>query len=408
MSNIPAYLADPLGHLLAPLSRADFFENDLDQGPRQIVAADRGRFASLFDWASLDRLLASPAELPPGIRVIANQMNYLFKKEPVNRVQILERLRQGAALVLENVDTLDAELGRWADALSQQLALRIAVNLYFSSPGFQAYPLHYDTHDFFILQIAGSKRWQIYAPTVSEASFQPGSEAARQEAVPLPDLEHSPLIELLLQPGDVLYLPRGYWHQALAEGERSLHLTVGLHRPNGAELLLWLADSLKHDPRFRRSLPWAPLQDWPGQAESGNPWQTAVADLSNVLTQLSQASDLGSRFFQAYVGDLKRRQAYHLPAQLIRTPAELADVEYFEVCRVPHYLVQEAGLLYLIYSHERLRFELAAEPLLREVLSQVAVSRTALLQRFPDLSWAEISAVFVPLIQDGFLVPQST
>ncbi len=401
-----SYLVNPLGHLLAPLTPALFFEEIVDQRPQHIVTADRTRFAGLFDWASLERLLASPAELPPGVRVIADQMNYLFKKESLNRSQILAKLRQGGALVLEDVDTVEPELGRWTDALSQQLAIRIAVNLYFSSPGYQAYPLHYDTHDFFILQIAGSKRWQIYEPTLPSVSFQPGSEAARQEPVPLPAVDQEPLTEVLLQPGDVFYLPRGYWHQALAEGERSLHLTVGLHRPSGAELLGWLAESLTHDPNFRRSLPWAPLMDWPRQAEFPNPWQGVLAEWSKQVQQLSEAPDLASRFFQAHIGKLIRRQAYHLPAQLIRTPAELVAVEEFTVCPVPHYLVSDGEIVKLIYQHECLRFDLAAEPLLRYLFSQTTLKRSELLQRFPELGWPEISAVFIPLIQDGLLLPQ--
>ena len=45
--------------------------------------------------------------------------------------------------------------------------------------------------------------------------------------------------EIVLEPGDVLYLPRGFIHSAVTEGsQNSLHLTLSCHRANSwADLL---------------------------------------------------------------------------------------------------------------------------------------------------------------------------
>nr|WP_326813400.1 cupin domain-containing protein [Streptomyces scopuliridis] len=64
------------------------------------------------------------------------------------------------------------------------------------------------------------------------------------------------MTELVLRPGDLLYLPRGWWHSvAASEGEHSLHLTFGIQTTTGAQLLSWLADDLRRHDVLREDLP---------------------------------------------------------------------------------------------------------------------------------------------------------
>ena len=75
--------------------------------------------------------------------------------------------------------------------------------------------------------------------------------------------EMVPLGRFVLHPGDLLYLPRGYVHEAAANAEPSLHITLGLAPHRGtywmreciAVWCLWLAgvevvDGLRGDPRW--------------------------------------------------------------------------------------------------------------------------------------------------------------
>jgi hypothetical protein len=61
--------------------------------------------------------------------------------------------------------------------------------------------------------------------------------------------------EGLLNQGDLLYIPRGWWHVATPLDEPTLHLTVGVSRPTGADLLLWFVERLKASEQVRRDLP---------------------------------------------------------------------------------------------------------------------------------------------------------
>jgi hypothetical protein len=67
------------------------------------------------------------------------------------------------------------------------------------------------------------------------------------------------VIDTVLRPGDALYLPRGYIHSAVALGEISAHLTIGVHsvtRWGAVESALDLVRTLAaDDPALRGSLP---------------------------------------------------------------------------------------------------------------------------------------------------------
>ena len=64
-----------------------------------------------------------------------------------------------------------------------------------------------------------------------------------------------PLIDTTLEPGDALYLPRGWVHSAQALGDTSIHLTVGVHPLTRSRLARFLLDAVQDDPQLRASLP---------------------------------------------------------------------------------------------------------------------------------------------------------
>ena len=96
------------------------------------------------------------------------------------------------------------------------------MNAYYTPRAAQGLPVHHDTHDVFVLQVSGEKRWLVYEPALE---------------LPLRNQKYSaemggpgePVHDLVLRPGDMLYLPRGWLHEALTSDSDSLHLTVGVN-----------------------------------------------------------------------------------------------------------------------------------------------------------------------------------
>ncbi|MFE9437028.1 cupin domain-containing protein [Streptomyces sp. NPDC006640] len=167
----------------------------------------------------------------------------------VHPAELHERLAEGASLVVDQVDHLHEPIGDLAAELEGWLRSSVQVNLYASWTAAEGFGTHWDDHDVVVVQIEGAKRWRLFGPTRRVPLHR---DVADPE--PPPDV---PVAELVMEPGDVLYLPRGWWHAVTADqGRPSLHLTCGVTPPHtGIRLLAWLADELLASDTFRRDLP---------------------------------------------------------------------------------------------------------------------------------------------------------
>ena len=135
---------------------------------------------------------------------------------------------------------------------------------------------HVDAYDVFLLQVQGRRRWRIAPP--GDAAFKP--------ARPLKILKRfKPTQEWLLEPGDMLYLPPGWAHDGVAEGE-CMTASVGFRAQTpaqmAAELLQRLADACDLDARQ------SPYAD-PAQAATAQPARLPPALQAFAGRALSQA-----------------------------------------------------------------------------------------------------------------------
>lgn len=169
-------------------------------------------------------------------------------------------------------------------------------NLYYTPPLEQAFKPHYDGHDVFVLQISGSKRWDIYdrareAPVAGrgqEIALPPGSE---------PDCTH------LLREGDSLYLPHGFVHQAITGDEASLHLTIGIYAYSFGDLVqASLRHLIEQHAVLRRPLPPGSLWDPDGVGE-GSQHQLDMAK-TLVLSEFDPAVGFG-QLRKAFVSQMR-------------------------------------------------------------------------------------------------------
>lgn len=110
--------------------------------------------------------------------------------------------------------------------LQEYFGFPVGCSAYLTPAGSQGFPPHYDDVEVFVLQLEGSKRWRLYdRPDAESAPAADTTTEFTQE-----DLS-DPIDELTLHPGDLLYLPRGVVHQALAqESGHSLHLTFSTYQ----------------------------------------------------------------------------------------------------------------------------------------------------------------------------------
>ncbi len=138
---------------------------------------------------------------------------------------------------------------RFCDSLTAEAGFGLQANLYLTPPGARGFKPHYDTHDAFILQVHGSKHWRLYEKSMDlPLSSQPYISA--EEGV------GAPVREFDLQAGDLLYLPRGYLHDATSNESASAHLTIGIHPFLWSVVIQEAVHSvLEEDVSFRRGFP---------------------------------------------------------------------------------------------------------------------------------------------------------
>jgi lysine-specific demethylase/histidyl-hydroxylase NO66 len=167
--------------------------------------------------------------------------------------QVMRLYADGATLVLQGLHRIWPPLIDFARELGRQLRQPLQVNAYLTPAGNRGFATHYDTHDVFVLQVDGTKRWRIHEPVLPDPlERQPwGGRADEVGAV----ADGPAALDVVLNPGDALYLPRGWLHSAEAQGHRSLHLTLGVRALTRYALVEELLTLAAQDGRLRATLP---------------------------------------------------------------------------------------------------------------------------------------------------------
>ncbi|MGR6319254.1 cupin domain-containing protein [Micromonospora soli] len=167
--------------------------------------------------------------------------------------KVLQLYADGATLVLQGLHRTWPALVDFARDLGAALGQPLQVNAYLTPAGSQGFATHYDTHDVFVLQVDGRKHWRIHPPVLPDPlAKQPwGGRADEVSAT----AEGRPALDVVLEPGDALYLPRGWLHSAQAQESSSLHLTVGIRALTRYALVEELLALAAEDPRLRAGLP---------------------------------------------------------------------------------------------------------------------------------------------------------
>ena len=101
-----------------------------------------------------------------------------------------------------------------------------------------------------------------------------------------------------MRPGDFLYIPRGYIHDALAGSGASLHVTYAVSPYDGRLLFRILEDLASEDPEFRAYLPDA-------RAAGGVDLRSALGRLSNRVAEMMRTAR-----FEAEVAARQQKQIH--------------------------------------------------------------------------------------------------
>lgn len=289
----------------------------------------------------LDDHLSSPAFRPDLLRVVKSGEEAPtsdFTRRRRNRAgteqlltdpaKLLRLLNDSHTVVIGALHAFQPGVASFVRRLAAELGHPVGVNAYLTPEHSQGLNLHYDTHDVFVVQVHGSKRWTVRRPSLQQVP------APEQEWALLPKgTRHSILGEgqeaeylIDMRPGDCLYLPRGFLHAAQTTTDVSVHLTLAVYPILRRDLVHSLLDAVVPADSWLRheSAPTAR-----GSAED------VVLELRTALERLSNALDRVDP--QALIDGCRGRAATDAPASPIRvlealdTAARLEEHQSFQI-----------------------------------------------------------------------------
>ena len=248
-----------LAWLLHPIAGVDFLRNHWETQPLFISRNDPDYFKDLPGLDAIDELITATTSgrtrgsVNDGY-VVKTHRNGDLTERPI-RVDdtgipdiqdIYRAYHDGYSIVVNQVHRRSAAVALLCRTLEASIHHPLGANLYLTPPHGQGFRPHVDTHDVLILQLHGEKEWRVGTP-----SNELPLASAKHKVDSLSDHR-----QFSLAPGDVLYLPRGFPHEAMTARSSSLHLTVGVYVHRWADLFsevlaLLAADQLE----FRKALP---------------------------------------------------------------------------------------------------------------------------------------------------------
>jgi ribosomal protein L16 Arg81 hydroxylase len=250
--------------LIAPHDPRAFFETTHRKRPLHI-AGTPGKFDFSMSWELLNEILDQSAIWTPHtMQLVLDRVTLRpdqYTREGIGRdgrptlLVDFEKMqgfvRQGATILLADCNTLTPGIKAICDALGREPGGKVQANLYCSWKAHQAFDVHYDVADVFVTQIHGQKVWRIYQQVVKDPVRHPvftDTSVHREKKGALS-------AEVVMRPGDVLYIPAGFCHEAIAESGATVHVTYETRLMNGLDVIPLLFERAVHDEAVRAPLP---------------------------------------------------------------------------------------------------------------------------------------------------------
>jgi hypothetical protein len=388
-----------LADLLAPVSVQVFADEHYGRGPL-VVAGHPGKFSSLFSWFELDRVLE--ALMFHGGRESVEVVKGESKVAPRSPDHLRRLCQEGHTLVVTLLERHHERVRALATALQGEIGERIGSNLYVSSKGVPGFPRHHDDHDVLVLQLEGSKHWRLSGVTRVLPTY-----TLRRTAGPGTSPE-GPWREVVLHRGDLLYLPRGWWHEAMARDEDSMHLTVAIYPRTGREFATWLLDLLEEQEGFRRSRPLAVAVSQPGVLAGGAAappeFCAWLAEIAEVIALVSRSREVRDLYHRQCVLEQQPPALPSFPPSSWRAPPITPGTAFIRPWQLAGVLVAtQDGELEILVGGRAFRAPLSLAGALRCVFSRERFSLADLLRHVAPGAERDLVALLESLCAEGII-----
>ncbi|RYZ85940.1 MAG: hypothetical protein EOP04_14920, partial [Proteobacteria bacterium] len=193
-------------------------------------AAFQGVPADLPNIIELNHLLTNVRISSNKVRLVradkeASNRDFTRQDGFINLVNVTSLLSEGYSLVISGIHNFSRKINDHCRTLSVGLGASVQANLYFSPKRSQGFKAHWDKHDVLVYQTEGEKKWAVY----NEPHFEFPTQSTPCDPSVL-DLNRA-YSDITMQPGTVLYIPRGFTHFATTHELPSIHITFAIEYP---------------------------------------------------------------------------------------------------------------------------------------------------------------------------------
>ena len=265
---------------------------------RQAVTMNWNDVAALLHHCRHDQKIMTPCTLsPPSPPLFFQNGTPITDPHTLYASNPHAAYLDGCSIIINYADLHHPIIANLCNDL-QRTFPHVYANAYLTPPNSYAVPAHADDRDVLVMQILGSKRWKIYKHVPVEYPFDEEQVGKNGNVIDTSVLNDGGLCfrdkEVILYPGDVLYLPRGFVHEASTMYSAaglcgpSFHITVAIATHDWC-LSVLLSETVRRTlddvTEFRKALPIGPCEEY----ETGT---TAAAAACLLKVQLNEAMSI--------------------------------------------------------------------------------------------------------------------
>lgn len=285
------------------ITRQEFLDEYLEKKPLIIKSAID---ANTFNWSDINAVIERSDITSSGFKLLSQQ-KVLDKTEYIesyHEVGILKHrliksviynyLQKGATLISNRIIN-EPKIDKLARQIAHFTQRQVLNSIYIAFGNEDSFRAHWDTRDIFAFQLMGRKKWVIYQPNFESPLHMQQSK----------DIEHlypcpqEPFMEFILEAGDMLYLPRGWWHNPSPLGEETVHLSIAAFPAYAIDYLSWIYHKMPLLPEARKS-----LGNWKDD-------QYLLKVLGRSLQEILESPELYQQFTDEFYSTQRRYSKLH-------------------------------------------------------------------------------------------------
>jgi len=233
-------MSNNLKSILGEFSLSEFITNYWEKSPLLVRSKDRLSDNNWLNLEQFDELVFCSNLRHPFFRVFKNgqlispakvttvrQVGLRLDTGLANLDNLYDIYNNGGTIVLVSLEKYFEPVAQYCRQLEDFFRFPVQAYAYLTPVNVKGVSPHYDTHEVFVLQLEGKKNWKVWSNPV-KLPMRVSQNNYDYENIVKYSENNKPLLETTLEPGDLLYIPRGFIHNANTDDYYSLHISISI------------------------------------------------------------------------------------------------------------------------------------------------------------------------------------